>query len=457
MFIKSKEIEIDPNNPFLHCKLDRKKYAEVLTEIVRESNDGFVMAINNPWGTGKTTFIRMWEAMLRKESKCIYFNAWENDFDENPMSALLSELQVIDERKDNQFNTLLTGAATLSKTLLPSLVKSLVSKFLGSDFKEALENISKDFASLLEEDVKEYTKRKKSILDFRKKLGEYVASNSNGKPLIFIIDELDRCKPSYSVQLLEHIKHLFSVPNIIFVLSIDKTQLGNAICGYYGSEKLDSEEYLRRFIDLEYSIPEPDKTLFMNYLYHYYNFDYFFNLIENKEKEYFYKCVNIFFHEFSLRQLEKVYYLMNLVFYTNLGDNIFKSSVFVPLIYLKLKNEKLYNNLVNKDITVIKFHEELTKILFSKLNDQNSGILVSIEAQLIMFYDQDRNLSKFNSELMVNHHHENVTNLKIHSKINSNIFETIINELKNTNRLWEFRLSFILNKIALLENFSLKK
>ena len=51
--------DIDKDNPFNNCKLDRKKYAEVLTNIVSSYSDGFVLAINNKWGTGKTTFVKM--------------------------------------------------------------------------------------------------------------------------------------------------------------------------------------------------------------------------------------------------------------------------------------------------------------------------------------------------------------------------------------------------------------
>ena len=86
------------------------------------------------------------------------------------------------------------------------------------------------------------------------------------KPIIFIIDELDRCRPSYAVELLEQVKHFFSVSGIVFVLSIDKVQLGHAVRGVYGNDRINADEYLRRFIDIEYSIPVPDKNYFEIFL-----------------------------------------------------------------------------------------------------------------------------------------------------------------------------------------------
>lgn len=76
MKIKHSEIEIPTENPFQNCRLERAQYAQVLTEIVKVYADGFVMAINNEWGTGKTTFVKMWQQQLQNNGfNTIYFNA----------------------------------------------------------------------------------------------------------------------------------------------------------------------------------------------------------------------------------------------------------------------------------------------------------------------------------------------------------------------------------------------
>src|SRR5690606_20239966 len=135
-------------------------------------------------------------------------------------------------------------------------------------------------SDVFENEVEDYEKKKKSISDFRQSLSEFIATTNDGKPLIFIVDELDRCRPDYAVSILEQIKHFCCVPNFVFVLSIDKEQLGCAIKGVYGSGDIDAEEYLRRFIDIEYSIPEPDVDVFYKYLYDYFKYDEFFQTPE---------------------------------------------------------------------------------------------------------------------------------------------------------------------------------
>jgi len=71
---------------------------------------------------------------------------------------------------------------------------------------------------------------------------------------VFFIDELDRCRPTFAIELLERVKHLFDVKHIVFVLSIDKKQLEAITAAVYG-ERIDAPEYLRRFIDLEFTLP----------------------------------------------------------------------------------------------------------------------------------------------------------------------------------------------------------
>jgi len=67
MNIKHEDVLIPDTNPFANCKLNRQKYAEALTNILTTYTEGFVLSINNKWGTGKTTFVKMWEKSLMNE------------------------------------------------------------------------------------------------------------------------------------------------------------------------------------------------------------------------------------------------------------------------------------------------------------------------------------------------------------------------------------------------------
>lgn len=73
--------------------------------------------------------------------------------------------------------------------------------------------------------------------------------------MIFIIDELDRCKPKFALSLIESIKHLFSVPNITFLLVMNRVQLEEAVRCEYG-RGVDASRYLQKFVSIWTSLPK---------------------------------------------------------------------------------------------------------------------------------------------------------------------------------------------------------
>ncbi|WP_432741004.1 P-loop NTPase fold protein [Methylobacter sp. G7] len=93
MIKKTLDIEIDDSDIFKNDLLDRKSEIENLTSIIINVSDPLVLALDSPWGAGKTTFVRLWQAYLNSEGKqSIYFNAWETDYADDPLIVLVSEL-----------------------------------------------------------------------------------------------------------------------------------------------------------------------------------------------------------------------------------------------------------------------------------------------------------------------------------------------------------------------------
>jgi hypothetical protein len=94
----------------------------------------------------------------------------------------------------------------------------------------------------------------------KKSLGAIVAAVRDGNvnpPIIIIIDELDRCRPSYALKLFEEIKHLFDVHGLVFVLGMNGEQLAHSVSGTYGAN-FDGAAYLRRFINRRYTLEPPN-------------------------------------------------------------------------------------------------------------------------------------------------------------------------------------------------------
>ena len=85
--------------------------------------------------------------------------------------------------------------------------------------------------------------------ELRKLLKEIVKE----KKLVIFVDELDRCKPTFAISVLERVKHLFNIENIVWVFSINKAQLIMNIRHFYG--EIDAGQYLQRFFDFELQLP----------------------------------------------------------------------------------------------------------------------------------------------------------------------------------------------------------
>jgi len=140
MVIKHVDLDIPVDKPFANCRLGREKYASTLTRIVDTYADGFVLAINNAWGAGKSTFVKMWQQHLNNEGHTtLYFSAWENDFEDNPLVALLSQLrELVSTIDDPSFKGLVSKSAVLAKAVLPALLAGLVNKYFDSDTLQAV-------------------------------------------------------------------------------------------------------------------------------------------------------------------------------------------------------------------------------------------------------------------------------------------------------------------------------
>lgn len=281
-------------------KLGRRKDAVFLTNYLvgkfenSRKEESFVLNLNAEWGYGKTFFLKKWEEDLKAQGyPVIYYDAWRSDFSNEPLMAFMSEFY-------SQILPYLGDAAEIKSTLREffkaalkyrkPVQNALLKKFIGATSDELAEdaegqdgedtpseeegaeaNVASGLLDgAIDKYLEDYVGKKKSIDHFKNKADEvaqYINDKVEGKslPIFVFVDELDRCRPTYSIELLENIKHLFLSDSICFVIATDSDQLGKSIKAVYGNE-FDSGRYLNRFFDHEYVIPEPDNLKFSEFL-----------------------------------------------------------------------------------------------------------------------------------------------------------------------------------------------
>ena len=94
MGIFNNEVIINKENPFENDKLNRELEANNLTNLFNLVDNQMVLAIDSPWGTGKSSFLKRWNHKLINEGyDTVFFNAWENDFVEDAFIAFVEEIR----------------------------------------------------------------------------------------------------------------------------------------------------------------------------------------------------------------------------------------------------------------------------------------------------------------------------------------------------------------------------
>lgn len=404
MNCKDIEINIVEGDAFKNDKLGRNKFANNLTKIAESfSKTGAVIAIDGEWGAGKTTFVKMWkQQLLDTDYKTVYFNAWECDFQDDPFIAIMSELSSVFNKANNKGDNLISISTRIIPRVAGEIIKGFIKNCTGLN-TEVIDVAIDETAEQCKKWITDYQEQKDTIIDFRRQLSEFVASESGGKPLIFFIDELDRCNPHFAVKLLERVKHIFEVPNIIFVLSLNINQLQYAIQGFYGSSNINGREYLRRFIDIEFTLPAPNMESYSEFLYDKYELGTYFDCCVRKndynlasESQLFKQIAIDVLNSSSLtlRQANKLFAYMRLSLCTFSISSHFSSPVFFLLCYIKLFHSNTYTKIKDGDYSLQELLNTLEDLLPSSLfsyDEYSKRIIAWTIASLIIHYNRPEN------------------------------------------------------------------
>ena len=418
---------------------DRRRLGEQLTNYVDRLQCGAVLALDARWGEGKTWFVRHWQKHLENEGhNVIYLDAFANDYLDDPFLVVTSEITNIlskDKKTKGKVKKLIDLSASVGSALLPSLPKvalTLGLHLIGAGFfngvlqqgyenaKDEIDKLSDEASDRIKESIQEkiagHEAEKKTLSEFKKHLAETVVKLD--KPLVFIIDELDRCRPDFAIRLIERIKHFFDIPKIVFVLVINKKQFVMGIKRFYGYDDDSSKLYLDKFIDFEVPLLNDKNILSKNIA----SFEIIRQLMLAVGEE----CSDI-----------------HLVFHLGLKENIsFRELKKKVNIYALLKQESVYKNLFIS-LSLVKSNSGLIRsmkdviILILKLNEINRNIV-------------DANLRNTHNDIFISLVKQNYSlELGVLLEYISDLKEIEIENQKNNSENYKVLFSKVMNKYAL--------
>ena len=347
--------------------------------------------INAPWGMGKTLFadaIKEYLSENYEEINTLYVNSWKMDFYDEPMKALIAEMS-----EDNIITVESTEKAknflkNCGKIFFGKILKNFLLKRFNLNDKD-IEEIKSFFNGLDTSELEDYKNYKKLLEEFKDTLSK------EESPKIIIIDELDRCRPDYAIQLLEIIKHIFDVKNIIFLFLINREQLESIVSTIYMNSNL-SNKYFEKFYDVELNLPKA-------------------NYEELNEPEF--KIVN----DFKEYKVDKNGYSNN--------RDLVIQKIFLDIAFVIKSSSWLENN----DISIRNIKKLLKKfnILKDSLIEEEKEQYILILALITYFFIKELNLkaSRNNRKIIV------VIIEKYLKKIDTNntITDIILEALQNNN------------------------
>lgn len=368
--------------------LERAKFADLLISLsaglatVTVLPAGRVITVDAPWGSGKSWIAKQLPEHFEKDKrigKCIYIDAFEFDYHQDPFAVVTSAILDSYKTETVAVKNLKDTAVSILKVTLPAVGKEIVKagiNYAGIDDK-FVESINKAGEAASEKAIAKmldtFTKTIETTRTFKKKLEALVKTNAAQAPLVVVIDELDRCRPSFALEMLERVKHLFDIQNVVFIFFAHTPALHSAIRKTYGND-INPSEYLRKFIALTVALPVAENAMHTSldlegYFKKFLNSQYPQPNPMSQHEHDFREAVTVFASIFqaTFRDIENVMLIWHIF---NLKNNN-RSLMVAYLLFIRTKEPYQFKLLKNKEISA--YELELQRL--REPSDYESGYI----------------------------------------------------------------------------------
>lgn len=225
------------DSPTVNDKIGFIDYAKVLAQSINNSINFTVYGIYGPWGSGKTSLMRMVKSELPNQTN-IWFDAWKYNGKVSIFDALC---EILGERLEQELKN--RESRKKSEELINIECQN----------KKINYSIKK---------INNYKQNMSMIVN-------YLNSVSNSKIVIYV-DDLDRCNPADAIDFLENLKVFFDVPRISFVIGVNYDilffEINKRFKNLAKKNKNFTEEYLAKIINIPFFIPMLDQAKIKEYI-----------------------------------------------------------------------------------------------------------------------------------------------------------------------------------------------
>lgn len=257
----------------------------------REDGNAYVLAVDAPYGEGKSYFLRRFALHMALSHPVAFVDAWVDDLEDEPLVALAATLEraFVDYPDDSgelkkRIDRVIYKTGQVAKIAGTGLIKrgigllitptavDAVGAVIGEVSDSTSEGIGKGIDDILDDAsgeikktatvsmhkrIEKFNEGRAAVEEMKQSLRDLVHYLTENRtyppPIVIVIDELDRCRPTYAVKLLEEVKHLFDVNGLAFVLGMHGQALSHSVSAAYGTG-FDGKSYLGRFLNRRYTL-----------------------------------------------------------------------------------------------------------------------------------------------------------------------------------------------------------
>lgn len=234
--------------------LGRVKVSKALSDVLERIEDHLVVALDSRWSTGKSYFLKRWVGAHRQQNGgkalTVYFDAFAHDYLSDPLIALVSALSgrvpKAEKRKLDQLKKATIQFLKPAVRVGLAVATSGISEVANGIGDAAIGAVKGEADKALDDFWKREEGRETAMGEFRAAIRTLTHPDGDDEItlLIIVVDELDRCRPDYALEVLEVIKHFFAVPHVHFLLGVNLKALENSVKARYGVE-IDATAYLQ--------------------------------------------------------------------------------------------------------------------------------------------------------------------------------------------------------------------
>lgn len=210
--------------------------------------EGFVIAINARWGSGKTSFLNFVEHYLKTESDLtiVKFNPWWFSGRDDLTKQFFNQMGF--GISDN-----VADAMDLAQ-IFGNYIAS-IGGVVGVDLSQPFNQTANFIRGKVDPRQMSVEGQKEQIVRKLSKKGR----------ILVIVDDIDRLSAEEIIQMFQVIKGIANFPNVVYLLAFDKDVVGNVVKRIQDQET--GEKYLEKIIQVSFDLPPPKRNAIYNMLY----------------------------------------------------------------------------------------------------------------------------------------------------------------------------------------------